>query len=113
MKESNSKFNANHLARRSIKLNDMQHLSDNPFSIICNQLNALASAVDKLNEQSTTRHTAPLPQLLTTDEVINMLHVCRSTLWNWERKKLLIPNRAGRRNLYKLEDILKLIGLPE
>lgn len=87
----------------------MRHQSENPFTAISEQLEALASAIDKINTEKATPKPSALPQFITTAEVIKLLHVSRSTLWNWERNKTLAPVRAGRRKLYRVEDISRLL----
>ena len=88
----------------------MQHQMNNPFDSLFEKLNQINTEISNIREASMVDKTTAVPQLLTTAEVIKLLHICRTTLWNWERNKILRPHRAGRRNLYKLEDIMKLIG---
>lgn len=42
---------------------------------------------------------------LTTDEVIAKFHVCKTTLWTWEKNGYLIPSRWGKRKTYALSEL--------
>ena len=42
---------------------------------------------------------------LTTDEVIEKFHVCKTTLWTWEKNGYLIPSRWGKRKCYALSEL--------
>ena len=53
----------------------------------------------------------PQPEaLLTKDEACSMLRCSRGTLHNWWKSKRLIPVKIGRKNFYRKDDILKIIG---
>lgn len=47
-------------------------------------------------------------KILTREEVKTKLNIATGTLYNWERKKILMPTRIGRRVYYLESDILKL-----
>jgi len=49
-------------------------------------------------------------KLLTRQEAASMLHCSLVSLWNFERKGLLLPQRLGRRVLYRQSDILSAIS---
>ncbi|HPE74698.1 MAG TPA: helix-turn-helix domain-containing protein [Draconibacterium sp.] len=43
--------------------------------------------------------------LLTVDEAAEFLKVSRVTLWQWEKKKILIPSKIGNMLRYRKSDI--------
>ena len=47
--------------------------------------------------------------LLTKKEVMEKFGVCDTTLWNWQRKKYLVPVKIGRKVHYRQNDIERLI----
>lgn len=48
-------------------------------------------------------------QWLTTDETAKMCKCTKTTLWSWEKHGYLVPSRLGRRKVYALADINKLL----
>lgn len=50
-------------------------------------------------------------ELLTVQEVAEMLKVDRSTLWNWQQKQTLVPYGIGARVYYRRSDIEKALIL--
>ena len=48
-------------------------------------------------------------KLLTKQEVMEKFGVCHTTLWNWDKSKLLVPVKVGRKIHYKLGDVQKLL----
>ncbi len=50
-------------------------------------------------------------KLYTAAETHGYYRVSRTTLWNWEKRRVLIPVRIGGKILkYKGEDILRLVN---
>jgi predicted DNA-binding transcriptional regulator AlpA len=43
--------------------------------------------------------------LLTTNEVIARLSISRKTLYNWEKRKYLVPIEIGGKKRFKLSDV--------
>jgi len=43
--------------------------------------------------------------LLTTNEVLERLSISRKTLYNWEKRKYLLPIEIGGKKRFKLSDI--------
>ncbi len=43
--------------------------------------------------------------LLTTNEVIERLSISRKTLYNWEKRKYLVPIEIGGKKRFKLSDV--------
>lgn len=43
--------------------------------------------------------------LLTTNEVLERLSISRKTLYNWEKRKYLVPIEIGGKKRFKLTDI--------
>ena len=50
----------------------------------------------------------PALNLIPKRDVMERLKVTHATLWNWEKKKYLLPVKIGRRVFYRSEDINKL-----
>ena len=48
--------------------------------------------------------------LITTKEVMKLLHVSEATLGRWKRKGYLCPERKGGRNGYHREDVYEILG---
>lgn len=46
---------------------------------------------------------------LTTERVIEMMGVSKTTLWRWKQKGYLVPVRIGGNDRYKLSDINRII----
>lgn len=47
---------------------------------------------------------------LTPKEVCQRLQITRSSLWRWEREKMLVPVRVGGKVRYRSSDIEKLLN---
>ena len=60
-----------------------------------------------------TDETDVKKQLYTINEVANILKVHQQTLRNCERKKLVIPLRAGTRRIYTYENLEKFRKIKE
>jgi len=48
-------------------------------------------------------------KLLTTEQVCEMLHISRITLYHWDKKAITNPIRLGNLKRYRLTDIEELI----
>ena len=48
-------------------------------------------------------------KLLTKQEVMEKFGVCHTTLWNWDKAKLLVPVKIGRKIHYRLGDVQQLL----
>lgn len=48
--------------------------------------------------------------LLSKQEVKEKLNVSDTTLWLWAKKNYLVPVKIGRRVMYRMTDIQKIIG---
>ena len=46
---------------------------------------------------------------LTTDEVMAKFHVCKTTLWSWEKSGYLVPSRWGKRKTYALSELMAVM----
>lgn len=51
------------------------------------------------------------PEYLTTDKTAERLQVNRSTLWRWNRDKYLCPVKVGRKSLYRLADVERILKI--
>jgi hypothetical protein len=51
------------------------------------------------------------PKLYTREQVMEMLHVGETTLWNWEKKEILVPVRVGKNVLYTEDEIKRVLDL--
>ena len=47
---------------------------------------------------------------LTRFECAKMFGISTNTLWRWQRDGYLVPNKVGRKNLYKLSEVEKLMN---
>ena len=47
---------------------------------------------------------------LSKQEVVQMLSVCTTTLWHWQRKEYLVPFKMGNKLRYRLSDIHQILG---
>ncbi len=47
--------------------------------------------------------------LLTKKEVMEKFGVCHTTLWNWNRNKILVPVKVGKKVCYRQSDVERLI----
>ena len=47
--------------------------------------------------------------LLTKKEVMEKFGVCHTTLWNWNKNKILIPAKVGKKVCYRQSDVERLI----
>lgn len=47
--------------------------------------------------------------LLTKKEVMEKFGVCHTTLWNWNKNKILIPVKVGKEVCYRQSDVERLI----
>lgn len=71
---------------------------------------AFAKALREVPEQEAkaVQEASPELNLIPKREVMERLSVTHATLWNWEKKKYLVPVKIGRRVFYRCEDINKL-----
>ena len=53
-------------------------------------------------------HSGFLQDFITKKEAMEQLHVSQATLWNWERRKYLVPVKIGRKVFYSIKDIRNL-----
>lgn len=51
------------------------------------------------------------PEYLTTDQTAERLQVNRSTLWRWNRDKYLCPVKVGRKSLYRMADVERILKI--
>lgn len=47
--------------------------------------------------------------LLTKKEVMEKFGVCHTTLWNWNKNKILTPVKVGKKVCYRQSDVERLI----
>ena len=66
--------------------------------------------LDKIWKKSKA-NSSKKPDFLTAQETANLCKIkSLSTLWNWKRQGLLVPtSRAGRKPLYKYEDVIAFL----
>jgi predicted site-specific integrase-resolvase len=50
-----------------------------------------------------------MEELITRDELSSILCVHISTLYNWEKRKMLCPVRIGKKVYYKNEDVKRFL----
>ncbi len=49
-------------------------------------------------------------ELLTVGDVCEMLHVCKATLWRWNKDNLLPVVKIGNKAFYRMSDVERLKG---
>lgn len=74
----------------------------------------LVEFADRIVEQTTEKLLKPMvkqsqEKLLPKAEVLEKFNICPSTLWNWERKKYIVPVKIGRKVYYRQADVECLI----
>lgn len=70
------------------------------------QINTLFEGLQKeIKELKTNFEPIKPTDILTVNEVAEMLKVDRSTLWNWQQKGTLVPYGIGARVYYRRSDI--------
>jgi len=76
------------------------------------QINTLFEGLqNQIKELKTNFEPTKPTELLTVNEVAEMLKVDRSTLWNWQQKGTLVPFGIGARVYYRRSDIEKALIL--
>ena len=79
-------------------------VSINDLKEVCSYLyNEERIRQEKLKEQENDG-------LITTKEVMKLLHVSEATLGRWKRKGYLCPEKKGGRNGYHHEDVYEILG---
>lgn len=63
--------------------------------------------LDLLNEFSSKNENGK-NELITANEVCDMLHITRPTLWKWSKTGYLKNIHIGKKVMYKLSDVLKI-----
>lgn len=62
-----------------------------------------------LNEKESEEATENDDGLLTVKEVCDRLGVDRSTLWRWNKERYLCAVKLGRKTVYKVADVQRII----
>ena len=67
-------------------------------------------ALAVVNEVMATRQAEREEEkYLSPDEVAEMMGVCTNTLWRWNTQKYLCPVKVGRKSIYKLSDVKRVM----
>lgn len=61
------------------------------------------------NERKRIENEREREILIPKEKVMSMLDVCSTTLWNWEKDSYLVPVKAGRKVMYRKNDIDELL----
>jgi DNA-binding transcriptional MerR regulator len=48
---------------------------------------------------------------LTVSEVMEVFHVSKVTLWRWQKRGLLVPQKVGKQNLYLVSQIKRVLNV--
>ena len=77
--------------------------------------NLIAMRVDVENKTTRGNDACPVvyddERFITREETAKLLHVDYSTLWRWNKLRILCPNKVGpRRVMYKYSDVLKKLN---
>ncbi len=86
---------------------------NNPFAQLLDEVRNLQISIDKLDAKLGVKDqikTETGPELLTTDEVCDLLSISRVTVWHWEKKGLLKSVRLGNLKRFRRADIDDLIN---
>ncbi len=69
--------------------------------------------LERISETNEFTSSPEQSKLLTRAEVAKMCNVkSLSTLWYWQKQKLLVPtSRAGRKPLYRYEDVISFLNV--
>ncbi len=66
---------------------------------------------DNLIDEAVARFTPQQEEVyLTTAQASNKLNVNRSTLWRWDRDNYLKSVKVGKKTLYRLSDVEKILN---
>lgn len=75
-------------------------------NVTAEQINTLFEGLkSQIKELKNNFEPTKPTELLTVNEVAEMLKVDRSTLWNWQQKQTLVPYGIGARVYYRRSDI--------
>lgn len=91
----------------------MKDYINNPFAQLLDEVRNLQISFDKLDARLSEKHqikTETGPELLTTDEVCDLLSISRVTVWHWEKKGILRSIRLGNLKRFRRADIDDLIN---
>ena len=86
---------------------------NNPFAQLLDKMRNLQISFDKLDARLSEKHqikTETGTELLTTDEVCDLLSISRVTVWHWDKKGLLKSVRLGNLKRFRRADIDALIN---
>lgn len=101
-----------------MELNEIIKSSNNVMLVVSSgDLLRFADAIiekaqkDYANEETLQRKEDESEEkFLTTEEVKNIFGVCDSTLWSWHKHGLLHHRKFGRKNVYALSEIRRLMN---
>ena len=65
----------------------------------------LCDAISSLQEKQIEEE-----RYLTAQEVTDLLHIDRSTLWRWKKCEYIIPIKVGKKNLYRKTDVESIMS---
>lgn len=92
-----------------IDINDLitNGYGDIQITVTANDLMAFANHIIA-SLQNDTVSTETEDESMTRQQVMDYLGVKSTTLWNWEKKKLLVPRKIGRKYYYSKADLIAL-----
>lgn len=80
----------------------------NPFAQLLDKMRNLQISVDKIDAKISAKDQIEQDtetELLTTDEVCDLLSISRVTVWHWEKKGILRSTRLGNLKRFRRADI--------
>lgn len=85
-------------------MKQVQFISTDPTALAELITDAVKLQIEELKKEFTPKQP---PTYLTRKETAKLLHVDLSTLFNWQKRNILIPKGIGNRVLYDRKDIEK------
>lgn len=91
------------------EMNVLKNLSNAAQTIIITDADTLREAFKQWQKEEAEKLQKERENTrICAKEAAQRLGVTLSTLWRWEKEKYLVPIKVGKRNTYRLNDILSL-----
>jgi hypothetical protein len=93
-------------------------MAPNPFELIDQRLTNIEKLLidlpDMLSPQKKEAQQADLldnlPDRLKSRDIKKLFNISSVTIWQWEKKSILKPQKINRRKFYSKKDVLKLLN---
>lgn len=91
-------------------INELLKSNDN-IQLVINAADLKEFALTIMEQAKKEAEAAKRPEKwLTRFECAKMFGISTNTLWRWQRDGYLVPHKVGRKNLYKLSVVEKLMN---